>query len=75
MSDADRDLDGARLRMGGELYKRVAKLMQSGAWQRRSDDQRRKALVELHRMMDTARPARLTRLRRQAQSELAQVNH
>jgi hypothetical protein len=53
---------------GQELYRRVGRVMQSGAWQRRSDDQKRKGLVELHRMIDEARPARLTRLRRQAQA-------
>lgn len=56
---------------GAEIYKRVAKLMQSGAWQRRTDDQRRKALVELHRIMSEARPARLTKMRKQTQTELA----
>jgi GGDEF domain-containing protein len=56
---------------GQELYKRVGRLLQSGAWQRRTDDQKRKALVELHRMIDESRPARLTRMRRQSQSELA----
>ena len=56
---------------GQELYKRVGRLLQSGAWQRRSDDQKRKALVELHRMIDESRPARLTRMRRQTQAELA----
>jgi hypothetical protein len=48
---------------GQELYRRVAKLIQSGAWQRRSDDQKRKALVELHRMLDESRQARLTKMR------------
>jgi hypothetical protein len=56
---------------GQELYKRVGKLMQSGSWQRRTDDQKRKALVELHRMMDDARSARLTKLRRPSQTQLA----
>ena len=56
---------------GQEIYRRVAKLVQSGAWQKRSDDQKRKALVELHRMIDEARPARLTKMRRQSQTELA----
>jgi len=56
---------------GQELYRRVSKLIQSGAWQRRSDDQKRKALVELQRMLDESRPKRLTKMRRQAQSELA----
>ena len=54
---------------GQELYRRVSKLLQSGAWQRRSDDQKRKALVELHRMIDEARPARLTKMRRQTGKE------
>ncbi|MGA8500904.1 MAG: hypothetical protein WB683_05105 [Candidatus Sulfotelmatobacter sp.] len=54
---------------GQELYKRVGRLLQSGAWQRRSDDQKRKALVELHRMIDESRPARLTRMRRQSQAD------
>jgi hypothetical protein len=56
---------------GKELYKRVAKLIQTGAWSRRSDDQKRKALVELHRIIDDSRPARLTKMRRQTQTELA----
>jgi hypothetical protein len=56
---------------GQELYKRVSKLVQSGAWQRRSDDQKRKALVELHRIIDESRPGRLTKMRRQDQAELA----
>lgn len=51
---------------GQELYKRVGRLMQSGSWQKRTDDQKRKALVELHRIISEARPARLTQLRRQA---------
>jgi hypothetical protein len=55
---------------GQELYKRVGRLIQSGAWQRRSDDQKRKALVEVHRMLDDARPARLNRMRR-SQGDLA----
>jgi len=55
---------------GQELYKRVSKLIQSGAWQRRSDDQKRKALVIFHRMLDDSRSARLTRMRKQI--ELAQ---
>ncbi len=56
---------------GQELYRRVGKLMQSGSWQRRTDDQKRKALVELHRMIDESRPGRLTRMRREQQAELA----
>jgi hypothetical protein len=56
---------------GQELYKRVGRLLQSGAWQKRTDDQKRKALVELHHMIDESRPARLTRMRRQSQAELA----
>jgi len=59
---------------GAEMYKRVGRLMQSGAWSRRTDDQKRKALVELHRIIDESRPARLTRLRRQAQASLAREN-
>ncbi len=56
---------------GAELYRRVSRLIQSGAWQRRSDDQKRKALIRLHSMIDQSRPARLMKLRRQTQSELA----
>jgi hypothetical protein len=56
---------------GQEMYKRVSKLIQSGAWQKRSDDQKRKALVELHRMLDESRPSRLSKMRRQNQNELA----
>lgn len=47
-----------------ELYKRVSKLIQSGSWQCRTGDQKRKALVEFHRIQDEGRSARLTRLRR-----------
>ena len=56
---------------GQELYRRVGKLIQGGAWQKRTDDQKRRALVELHRMLDEARPARLTKMRKQTQTELA----
>ena len=56
---------------GQELYRRVGKLIQSGSWQKRNDDQKRKALVELHRMLDEARAARLTKMRKQSQAELA----
>jgi hypothetical protein len=34
------------------IYKRIGRLTQSGAWQRRSDDAKRKGLVELRRMID-----------------------
>jgi hypothetical protein len=54
---------------GQEFIKRVARVVQSGAWQKRSDDQKRKALVELHRMIDESRPARLTNLRLSEQHE------
>jgi hypothetical protein len=60
---------------GAELYKRVGRLIQSGVWQRRSDDQKRKALIQLHGMIDSARPARLTRIRRDGQAELAINKH
>jgi hypothetical protein len=56
---------------GQEFIKRVGRVMQSGAWQRRTDDQKRKALVELHRMIDESRASRLSRMRRQSQAELA----
>jgi len=56
---------------GQELYKRVSRLVQSGAWQKRTDDVKRKGLVELHRMIDEARPARLSRMRREAQNDLS----
>jgi hypothetical protein len=59
---------------GHEMYKRVGRLMQSGSWQKRSDDVKRKGLVELHRMIDESRPARLSQMRRQAQAELARSN-
>jgi len=59
---------------GAELYKRVGRLLQSGAWSRRNDDQKRKALVELHRMIDESRPARLSRMRKQAQTGLSGRN-
>lgn len=55
---------------GQELYKRVSKLIQNGAWQRRTDDQKRKALVEFHRMQDDARSARLTKIRRTYGSQI-----
>ena len=56
---------------GAELYRRVGRVIQSGSWQRRTDDQKRKALVELHRMVDASRPARLTKMRREAHAQLA----
>jgi hypothetical protein len=55
---------------GEELYKRVGRLVQSNGWQKRTDDQKRKTLVEVHRVIDESRPARLTRIRRDAQAEL-----
>jgi hypothetical protein len=48
---------------GQAIYERMSRLIQSGSWQRRTDDQRRKALVDLHRIIDEFRPARLTRMR------------
>jgi hypothetical protein len=60
---------------GREFVKRVGRLIQSGVWQRRSDDQKRKALIQLHGMIDSARPARLTRIRRDGQAELAINKH
>jgi len=48
---------------GQAIYERMGRLIQSGSWQRRTDDQKRKALVELHRIIDESRPARLTRMR------------
>jgi hypothetical protein len=56
---------------GEELYKRVGRLVQSHGWQKRTDDQKRKTLVEIHRVIDEARPARLTRIRRDSRAELA----
>ena len=56
---------------GEELYKRVARVMQSGSWAKRTDDRKRKALVQLHDMIDQSRPARLTRMRKESQTELA----
>jgi hypothetical protein len=56
---------------GQELYKRVGRAIQSGSWQKRTDDQKRRAIVEVHRMIDESRPARLTKIRKQSQAELA----
>jgi hypothetical protein len=69
LSDAERQTFA--MQEGQELYKRVGRLVQSNGWQKRTDDQKRKTLVEIHRVIDESRPARLTRIRRDAQAELA----
>jgi hypothetical protein len=51
---------------GQEFYKRVGRLVPSNGWQKRTDDQRRKLLVEVHRVIDDGRAARLSRIRRDA---------
>ena len=51
---------------GQEFYRRVARSIQSGQWQRESDDRKRLALARLHRDIEDARPARLARIRRAA---------
>ncbi len=56
---------------GQEFYKRVGRVIQSGSWQKRTDDQKRRAVIELHRMIDESRAQRLTRMRKQSQAELA----
>lgn len=56
---------------GAEFYKRAAKMVRSSAWSNRNDDQKRKALIQLHRLLDESRAQRLTRIRRQSQAELA----
>jgi hypothetical protein len=56
---------------GQEFVKRVGRVMQGGAWQRRTDDAKRKALVQLHDMINQSRPARLSRIRKQSQALLA----
>jgi hypothetical protein len=56
---------------GQEFYKRVGRLIQSHGWEKRTDDQRRKLLVEVHRVIDESRPARLTRIRKASEIALA----
>jgi len=53
---------------GREFYADVAKLMQSPSWERRSEDQKRKAIGQVHRVLEEARPQKLTRMRRAAES-------
>jgi hypothetical protein len=59
---------------GQDLYTSVSQSMRNGSWQQRTDDQKRLALVELHRQQDGKRPARLNAMRRQTQSDLARSN-
>jgi len=56
---------------GQEFYRHVSQRIASRSWQRLSDDAKRKALVEIHRAIDEARPTRLNRMRRQSEEELA----
>jgi len=56
---------------GQEFYKHVSQRIASRSWQRLSDDAKRKALVEIHRAIDEARPTRLNRMRRQSEEETA----
>jgi hypothetical protein len=53
---------------GQEFYRSVARSIQSGQWQRESDDRRRQAIANLHRDIIESRPQRLTRLRRADQA-------
>jgi hypothetical protein len=59
---------------GQDLYTSVSQSIRNGSWQQRTDDQKRLALVELHRQQDGKRPARLNAMRRQTQSDLARSN-
>jgi len=56
---------------GQDFYKRVGRLIQSRGWEERTDEQRRKLLVEVHRVLDESRPARLTRIRKASGVDLA----
>jgi hypothetical protein len=56
---------------GQEFYKRVGRLIQSNGWPKRTDDQKRKTLVEIHRVIDEGRAARLTRIRKASEVDLA----
>jgi hypothetical protein len=69
LSDSERQAFG--ISEGQEFYKRVGRLIQSQGWAKRSDDQKRKTLVEIHRVIDEGRAARLTKIRKDSQSELS----
>jgi hypothetical protein len=56
---------------GRAFYSRVGKLIQGGSWQKRSDDAKRKTLIEIHRALDEGRAARLTRIRKASETDLA----
>lgn len=56
---------------GQALMKATAKMMQSNSWPRLTDDQKRERIAGLRRDMSETRPARLAKLRKQAQAELA----
>jgi hypothetical protein len=59
---------------GRAFYSRVGKLIQGESWQKHSDDAKRKTLIQIHRAIDEGRPARLSRIRRDAADELARGN-
>jgi hypothetical protein len=63
--------DGERARLseeeGREFVLRVGRVMKNGAWQG-TDDRKRKALVELHKRINEARPQRLAQMRQEAAS-------
>lgn len=63
---ADAEKQAIATQEGQEFYWRVARSIQSGQWQRESDDRKRLALARLHRDIEDARPARLARIRRAA---------
>ena len=56
---------------GRAFYSRVGKLIQSGGWQKSTDDAKRKTLIEIHRAIDESRAARLTRIRKASEIDLA----
>jgi hypothetical protein len=56
---------------GQEFYKRAARLTQSSAWEKRTDDQKRKLLVAAHLAIDEGRAARLTHIRKASGVDLA----
>ena len=56
---------------GQELYRRASRLIGSSSWKRLSDDRKREEIAKIHREIDEDRPARLTRLRREAKTQLS----
>lgn len=59
---------------GKLFYQRASKLISSPSWPRRPDDAKRSALSDLRRDIDDGRAARLAKLRKAAQAELARAS-